>query len=202
MLAWIDLETTGLIATEHAILEMAVIVTDDQLQEVSRFHRVVYWSQAKLLTHLGIDSSEDQFTIAADLMKIDQVVIKLHAKSGLWAEVAASPHILTDVDGQLADFLAKISAGPDAQKAQIAGSSIWLDRSFMSVSLPQALRQLHYRCVDVTTLNELARRFWPRLYQGVPGKREIHRAMPDIEDSLALCRYYTSQIEAVNSGCL
>jgi oligoribonuclease len=64
----------------------------------------------------------------------------------------------------------------------------------MSVHLPRALRQLHYRCVDVTTLNELARRFWPRLHQFVPSKREIHRAMPDIEDSLALCRYYASQI--------
>jgi oligoribonuclease len=197
MLAWIDLEATGLIATEHAILEVAAIVTDDQLQEVDRFHRVVYWPEAKPLAHLGVDSPEEQFTLAANLMKIDQVVLKLHAKSGLWAEAAASTHMLTDVDDQLADFLARVSIGPDAQKAQIAGSSIWLDRSFMSVHLPQALRQLHYKCIDVTTLNELARRFWSPLYQGVPGRREIHRALPDIEDSLALCRYYAAQIRAV-----
>src|SRR4029077_10882418 len=102
--------------------------------------------------------------------------------SGLWAEVSRATHSLADVDEQLANFLAKLSMGQDAQRAQIAGSSIWLDRSFMTVSLPRALCQLHYKCVDVTTLNELARRFWPRLHQKVPGKREIHRAMPDIED--------------------
>lgn len=195
MLAWIDLETTGLVATEHAILEVATIVTDDQLREVSRFHRVVYWARAKLLAHLGLDSSEDQLTRAADLTKIDPVVVKLHARSGLWAEAARSRHPLPDVDDQLAHFLAEVSVGPDTQRAQIAGSSIWLDRYFMGVSLPRALRQLHYRCLDVTTLNECARRFWPQLHLGVPGKREIHRAMPDIEDSLALCRYYATRIE-------
>jgi oligoribonuclease len=197
MLAWIDLEATGLIAAEHAVLEVAAIVTDDQLREVDRFHRVVYWPKAKLLTHLGVDSPEDQFARAAALLKIDLVVLKLHAKSGLWTEAAVSTHMLTDVDDQLTDFLAKVSGGPDTQKAQIAGSSIWLDRSFMSVHLPQALRQLHYKCVDVTTLNEIARRCWPRLHQGLPVKREIHRAMPDIEDSLALCRYYAIQIGAI-----
>ena len=193
MLAWIDLEATGLIATEHAVLEVASIVTDDHLQEVGRFHRVVYWPQAKLFAHLGADSTEDQYARASSLMQIDPVVIALHAKSGLWAEATVSTHMLDDVDDQLADFLGKLSVGQDAQKAQIAGSSVWLDRAFMTVSLPRALRQLHYRCLDVTSLNECARRFWPRLYQGLPCKRKIHRAMPDIEDSLALCRYYAGQ---------
>jgi len=194
MLAWIDLEATGLIATQHTILEVATIVTDDRLQEVDRFHRVVHWEPAKLLAHLGTSSTPDQFTGAATSLEIDPIVIKLHARNGLWAEAASSPHALTEVDDQLADFLAQVSVGQNAQRAQIAGSSIWLDRSFMSVSLPRALAQLHYKCVDVTTLNELARRFWPRLHQGLPGKREIHRAMPDIEDSLELCRYYAAHV--------
>jgi oligoribonuclease len=196
MLAWIDLEATGLVATEHAILEVATIMTDDRLQEVGRFQRVVHWEPAKLLVHLEVNSTEDQFALAAASMRLDPVVIELHTRNGLWAEAASSAHTLADVDDQLTNFLARISVGQNAQKAQIAGSSIWLDRSFMSVSLPRALHQLHYRCVDVTTLNELARRFWPKLYQGIPGKRGIHRAMPDIEDSLALCRYYTAQIGA------
>lgn len=194
MLAWIDLETTGLLSTEHAVLEVAAIVTDDLLQEVDRFHRVVHWPLTMRFAHLRGDSPEDQFVAAAALMKFDRVVIEMHARSGLWAESAASVHALADVDDQLADFLARTSVGQDAQRAQIAGSSIWLDRAFMSVSLPRALRQLHYRCVDVTTLNELARRFWPRLHQGRPSKREIHRAMPDIEDSLMLGRYFAAQI--------
>lgn len=69
----------------------------------------------------------------------------------------------------------------------------------MSGHLPRALRTLHYKCVNVTTLNELARRFWPQLHHEVPGKREVHRAMPDIEDSLALCRYYATTPR--RSGC-
>ena len=194
MLAWIDLEATGLIATEHAVLEVAAIVTDDQLQEVDRFQRVIYWEPAKRLTHLGNNSTDDQFEEAATSMRIDPVVVKLHARNGLWAEAATSSHSLTSIDTQLADFLARVSKGQDAQRAQIAGSSIWLDRSFMSISLPRALAQLHYKCVDVTTLNELARRFWPRLHQALPSKREIHRAMPDIEDSLELCRYYATHV--------
>jgi len=196
MLAWIDLETTGLVVAKHAILEVAAIVTDDDLYEVGRFHRVVHWPPAALLAHLGASSTGEEIEIAAALMKVDRIVVALHAKSGLWAEAAESPHVLSDVDDQLAEFLAQTSIGKDGQKAQIAGSSIWLDRSFMAVSLPRALGQLHYRCVDVTTLNELARRFWPRLHQGLPGKREIHRAMPDIEDSLRLCRYYAAQVAA------
>lgn len=194
MLAWIDLEATGLVAAKHAVLEVAAIVTDDSLCEVGRFHRVVHWPKAAQLAHLGAHSTEEEIAIATTSMKIERVVVDLHAASGLWAASAASAHVLTDVDDQLAEFLAQTSIGKDAQKAQIAGSSIWLDRSFMAVSLPRSLAQLHYRCVDVTTLNELARRFWPRLHQGLPGKREIHRAMPDIEDSLALCRYYAAQI--------
>lgn len=194
MLAWIDLEATGLVAAQHAVLEVAAIVTDDQLLEVGRFHRVVHWPQSALLAHLGAQSTGEEIEVAATLMKIDRVVVDLHAKSGLWAESAASTHGVTAVDDQLSEFLAQTSIGKDGQKAQIAGSSIWLDRSFMAVSLPRSLAQLHYRCVDVTTLNELARRFWFRLHEGIPGKRETHRAMPDIEDSLALCRYYASRI--------
>lgn len=197
MLAWIDLETTGLVATEHAVLEVAAIVTDDRLREVNRFHRVVYWSPAKLLKRLRADSTEDQLAIAAASMKIDRAVIDLHAKNALWAEVSASAHALRVVDEELADFLVQFSVGPDGQKAQLAGSSIWLDRAFMPVSLPCSLRQLHYRCLDVTTLNEAARRFWPQLYQGRPSKKEFHRALPDIEDSLALCRYYAHHNWAV-----
>ncbi len=194
MIAWIDLESTGLVASAHAVLEVAAIVTDERLREVDRFHRVVHWPQAKLLSHLAPDSTEDQLEIAATSMKIDRVVVELHAKSGLWAESSESVHTLPDVDDQFANFLAQTSVGADAKKAQLAGSSIWLDRSFMAVSLPRALRQLHYRNIDVTTLNELARRFWPWLLQNLPGKRENHRATPDIEDSLALCRYYAGQI--------
>lgn len=204
MLAWIDLEATSLVAATHTLLEVAAIVTDDQLVEVGRFHRVVHWPGAERLAHLGADSSDEAFANAAAAAEIDRVVVEMHAKNGLWSEAAKSSHSLAAVDDQLAGFLAQVAMATDATtgqrvKAQIAGSSIWFDRSLMVVSLPRALEQLHYRTVDVTTLNELARRSWPRLQDGKPKRRELHRAMPDIEDSLMLCRYYVERIAAMES---
>jgi len=197
MLAWIDLEATSLLTTAH-VLEVAAIVTDDQLQEVDRFHRVIYWDGADGLSGLDADSPDEVVAEAAlariELARIDLVVARLHARNGLWAASYASPYLLPEVDDELAAFLARTSRGADGSTAQIAGSSIWFDRGLMAVSLPLALKQLHYRTVDVTTLNEMARRFWPSLLAGIPQKREIHRAMPDVEDSLALGRYYAERI--------
>lgn len=206
MLAWIDLEATSLAASAH-LLEVAAIVTDDQLREVGRFHRVVYCPLAEQIAHLGLDSPEEALALGAASTGIDLVVVKLHARNGLWAESVRSPHRLTAVDDQLAEFLALTASSTDAttrqvSKAQIAGSSIWFDRALMTGRLPRALKQLHYRCVDVTTLNELGRRFWPKMHGGIPRKREIHRAMPDIEDSLGLCRYYVSQIASEETSRL
>lgn len=178
MIAWIDLESTGLVAAAAAVLEVAAIVTDDRLQEVARFHRVVHWPRAALLA------------VGSGTEGIDPAVVELHAKNRLWTESARSEHQLVDVDVQLAAFIAQTAPDLSLNKPQVGGSSIWFDRAIMGVSLPRALEQLHYRSVDVTTLSELARRFWPRLLDEAPRKREIHRALPDIEDSLALCRYF------------
>jgi oligoribonuclease len=189
VIAWIDLEATGLRALTTAVLEVAAIVTDDRLHEVGRFHRVVRWPRSELLASLAHDDPAETWA------GIDRVVVDLHTRNGLWAESARSPHDPADVDGQLAEFLARTASG-DAplSKPQVGGSSIWFDRALMAVRLPRSLEQLHYRSIDVTTLSELARRFWPGLHARAPRKREIHRAMPDIEDSLALCRYYVEQI--------
>lgn len=182
MLVWIDLESTGLVAAASAVLEVAAIVTDDRFREVGWFHRVVHWPRS------------EQLAVGSGTEGIDRAVVELHAKNGLWAESARSPHQLVDVDVQLAKFLDRTTGDAPLSKAQVAGSSIWFDRALMAVHLPRSLEQLHYRSVDVTTLSELSRRFWPGLYESAPRKREIHRAMPDIEDSLALCRYYVERI--------
>jgi oligoribonuclease len=206
VLVWIDLEATSLCVHTQVLLEVAAIMTDDRLREVGRFHRVVHWPPAEQLASLEPDSPGEAFRLDAELMGIDRVVIEMHAKNGLWTESARSPHRLTVVDNQFAEFLAQTATATDPAtgqqtKAQIAGSSIWFDRLLMISSLPRALEQLHYRCVDVTTLNELARRFWPGLLGGKPCKREIHRSMSDIEDSLELCRYYVEQIARGERSC-
>lgn len=208
MIVWIDLEASGLRAAVHAVLEFAAIVTDDRLQETGRFHRVVHWEGAAACMHLGADSSEDAFAETAASTGIDLAVVKMHARNGLWGESARSPHLLGVVDDQLTTFLMQLAGSTDGERAQevppvrppIAGSSIWLDRSFMAVSLPCSLEQLHYRSIDVTTLNELAKRFWPELHGGKPHRRELHRALPDIEDSLTLGRYYAAQVARMFSG--
>lgn len=198
-LVWIDLEATGLVPSEHAVLEVAAIMTDDRLREIGRFHRVVHWPRAAMLEHLGPDSPDAAFAIAATSTGISREVVDLHARNGLWKEAAQSLYCLAAVDEHLAEFIVQTAPsmdGASAPKALLAGSSIWFDRALMAVHLPRSLKHLHYRLIDVTTLSELSRRVWPRLHGGRPSKREVHRAMPDIEDSLALCRYYAEQIEA------
>jgi len=205
MLVWTDLEATGLVAAVHDVLEVAVVVTDDRLREVGRFHRVIYSSIAELLVHLGAGSPRGDFEAGAAATGLDLTVVEMHARNGLWAESARSPDCLAHVDDQLAEFIertALVTEEHDGEgertsrvvQPQIAGSSIWFDRTLMQVGLPRSLAQLHYRQVDVTTLVELGRRFWPALHGGQPRKREIHRAMADVEDSLSLCRYYAEQV--------
>lgn len=196
MLAWIDLETTGLDPRADSILEVAAIVTDDALQEVARFHRIVFWGAARYFAALQTLRAEEKIFSEQDIAELDPVVVHMHTKNGLWKEAATTPCNIGYADGILRNFLDRFSAGPQGQKAQMAGSTITLDREFMRIHLPRSLEALHYRSIDVTTMHELARRFWPTLHQEAPAKREMHRAIPDIEDSLALCRYYTTRLSA------
>lgn len=167
MLAWIDLETTGLNPGRDHVLEVACIVTDDELNEIARFQSVVYYG-----------GSPDEH---------HEVVQKMHTENGLWSECASSTApTIWEVDGQLAAFLQQHAAG-----AQLAGSTISFDRAFMQVDLKRAHSVLHYRNVDVTTLNELARRFWPEAYASRPNNdTKGHRAMTDVEESLRVCKHY------------
>lgn len=197
MLAWIDVETTGLFPKENTILEIAGILTDDKLQETARFQHVVHWPNAQQLVHLHEHSPEDAFLHAAEDLRLDPVVVKMHVKSGLWKESAASQQTLATIDEQLAELL---ESPPGSQKSQLAGSSIWFDRAFLEPYLPCTAMAFHHRHVDVSTLNELAQRFWPQLQQRKPVQRELHRALPDIEDSLALGRFYATEIAQLTGG--
>lgn len=173
MLAWIDLETTGLDPQTEQVLEIACIITNDQFEEVARFERVICSARS-------FDS-------------LSSVVQDMHAKSGLWTAVKAEGAISESVaDAELAWFLHE-----HAPYAQLAGSTISFDREFMRHHLPAALQQLHYRNLDVSTLNETARRFWPDVYATRPNSAEkAHRAMADIEESLAVARHYTQKLRA------
>lgn len=211
MLVWTDLETTGLDPRSCSVLEVAVIVTDDKLAEIARFERVISYPDAEKLAHLKGDEPEDVIASLAAEMKIHPRVVVMHAKNGLWDACAKSPHTRSQVDEELAVFLANTSVVDEEyidkttgekktwrNTAQLAGSTISFDRGFMASDLPKALAVLHYRNVDVTTLNELARRFWPEIHNTRPvDSHASHRGMADIEKSLAVCKHYLASLAPV-----
>lgn len=180
-LIWIDTETTGLDARKHRLLEVAAIATDDQLQEIARFERVIRWEPAA-----AIAAGRPEVIEAHEVVP---VVLEMHAANGLWGEVAASTTEMHEVDEQLAAFISQ-----HAPKSVLAGSTVSFDRGFLEVNLPRSAAALHYRHLDVTSVNELARRFWPAVEDARPRASGGHRAMADIADSLAVARYYATAL--------
>lgn len=197
-LLWIDLETTGLDPVKDAVLEIAAIVTDDDLEEQATFHAYVWPTR-----RFG---------------RLEPVVQAMHRASGLAALLwrtdgtpdgeAASAYTAEEADAALQRFIVEaceldpIGSWSGMQHAraampQAAGSTVGFDREFMRHHLPHSLRLLHHRSLDITSLNELARRCWPSVHEARPRGRGKHRAMDDIRDSLAVARYYASALGPV-----
>lgn len=174
MLAWIDLETTGLNPARDVVLEVACIVTDDQLNEVARFQRVL-WTPL-------------------EYQHLTPFIQEMHTANGLWAEVKGpESHERWAVENELVTFLEHF-----AQGAQLAGSTISFDREFLRHHFPRVLDVLHYRNLDVSTLNEVARRFWPELHGSRPNNPvKAHRAMDDLEESIRVARHYIDRLAYV-----
>jgi oligoribonuclease len=116
----------------------------------------------------------------------------MHARSGLTEAVAESTLSMADAEGQLLDYLQ--SHIPEAGKAPLCGNSIATDRAFLMPAMPAVDKWLHYRMIDVSSVKELARRWYPKAYYGAPGKQGGHRAMADILESVEELRYYRSTI--------
>lgn len=177
MIIWVDTETTGLLPAKERLLEVACIITDDQLNEVARYEAVT--SEAKFV----------------DFAKVDPYVLDMHFKNGLWQESLMRGKARIGVDSELHTFIKENGA----EKSQLAGSTISFDRNFIEMHLPFANSLLHYRNIDVTTFNETARRFWPSVHEVRPrGTGSTHRAMADIEESLNVMRYYTKALGPVD----
>jgi oligoribonuclease len=176
MLVWIDLETTGLDPRKDRLLEVAAIVTDDAFVELARWQRVVrpYGFEPEWL---------------------DPVVRQMHTDNGLLGEVTAATLRRAGVDVLLRDFIETQRKLIGADLPVLAGSSVHFDREFMRWHLPLALERLHYRQLDVSSINELARRVWPAVYAARPQSAGTHRAMADLEDSIKLARYYARALE-------
>lgn len=205
-LIWLDLETSDLRADRGSVLEVAAIATTDDLTEIARIQRVVYFPKAaEIVDRLAL--SKSYTSIGADFGDIHPKVVEMHDVNRLW-EDCVNGLALDTVDRDLAEFseyygyqtLWKTDPsglqGSYLDKPQLAGSTISFDRGFIEAHLPRFEKTLHYRNVDVSTLNETARRFWPDLYAARPNDKEkAHRGMNDIEESIRVYKHYLERLK-------
>jgi oligoribonuclease len=181
VIVWVDTETTGLSPASAELLEVAAIITDDDFHEVARFHRVL-----ETVTAWNIVNNDRR------PVPVAPNVIAMHHANGLWVESAQSKAHPYQVDNDLLAFIETHTKKDGETKPTLGGSTVAFDREFMRRYLWQSLQTLHYRNLDVTSLNEMARRCAPNLHKNRPhnGSSVQHRAMPDIEASINVARYY------------
>jgi len=191
-LVWIDCEMTGLDLGSDKLIEIAALVTDAELNILGD----------------GVD-----VVIHADdaaLSSMVDVVAEMHARSGLTEEVRASTVDLATAEAMVMDYISTHVAQP--RTAPLAGNSIATDRAFLARDMPTLDGFLHYRMIDVSSIKELCRRWYPRIYYGQPAKGLAHRALADIHESIRELKFYrqtafvappgpsTSEIEEAAAG--
>lgn len=174
MLAWMDLEMTGLDPARHVIVEIATLVTDDDLNLVAE--------GPDLVVHQPPEA----------LAAMDDVVHKMHTKSGLLARIETSDVSLAEAGAATLAFLRQHCG--EARTVPLCGNSIGTDRRFLATHLPAVENYLHYRSVDVSTVKELCRRWYPAVLEAAPRKVGAHRALDDIRESVAELAYYRSHV--------
>jgi len=174
MLAWMDLEMTGLDHTTDVIVEIATIITDDELEIIAEGPDLV------------VHQSDEQLAI------MDPFVVQMHTKSGLLEAIRSSTVTLEEAGAATLQFLQEHVAG--SKSVPLCGNSIGTDRRFLAAYLPEIEEFLHYRSIDVSSVKELVRRWFPQVRQGRPQKVGTHRALDDIRESIAELRYYRERV--------
>ncbi|MFD4405495.1 oligoribonuclease [Nocardia sp. NPDC058499] len=170
LVVWMDCEMTGLDLVNDKLIEVAALVTDSELN--------VLGDGVDIVIHA------DDAALAA----MPQVVADMHARSGLTEEVRKSSVTLAEAEQQVLDYIKQYA--PTAGVVPLAGNSIATDRGFLARDMPLLDQHLHYRMIDVSSIKELCRRWYPRIYFGQPEKGLTHRALADIRESLRELEYY------------
>jgi oligoribonuclease len=173
-LVWIDCEMTGLDLERDALIEVAVVVTDAELNALDDGMDIIIHAPPALLE---------------TMLPVVQV---MHASSGLTEAVRASTTTVSDAETALLEYVRKHV--PDAKSAPLCGNSIATDRGFLARDMPALDAHLHYRMIDVSSIKELTRRWYPRVYQSQPAKGLAHRALADIRESIIELAYYRSTV--------
>ncbi len=169
-LVWVDCEMTGLNLASDRLIEIAALVTDSELN--------ILGEGVDLVIHA------DDTALAA----MEPVVVEMHAKSGLTDEVRTSAVTVPDAEQAVLAYLREHIAS--ARTVPLAGNSIATDRGFIARDMPELDAFLHYRMVDVSSIKELCRRWYPKIYYGQPDKGLAHRALADIRESIRELKYY------------
>jgi len=179
-IVWIDCEMTGLDLTKDVLVEVACIVTEADLTELDEGFQVVI--------------RPDDLSILDGMV---EVVKQMHTDSGLITEIPNGIP-LGQAEEQLLAYIK--SHIPEPRKSPLAGSSVYVDRSFLIRDMPKVDNHLHYRLLDVSSVKEIARRWYPRVYFGTPAKVGNHRALSDIKESIEELRFYRELIFLPDPG--
>lgn len=169
-----DLEMTGLEPERHVIVEIATLVTDDELNVIGEGPDLVIHASPEEMSQMG------------------DFVTEMHTKSGLIALIESSSISVADAESATLEFLKEHIS--EARTVPLCGNSIGTDRRFLQDYMPTLEAFFHYRNVDVSTLKELARRWYPEILASVPEKDSAHRALDDIRESIAELAFYRANL--------
>ncbi|MGP4114462.1 oligoribonuclease [Streptomyces sp. 4N509B] len=172
-MVWIDCEMTGLSLSDDALIEVAALVTDSELNVLGQ----------------GVDVVIRPPAAALDSMP--EVVRAMHTASGLLDELDGGV-TMAEAEQRVLEYVTEHV--PEAGKSPLCGNSVGTDRGFLSRDMPRLESHLHYRVIDVSSVKELARRWYPRVYFNSPEKTGNHRALADIRESIAELRYYREAV--------
>ncbi|QOR48716.1 oligoribonuclease [Trueperella pecoris] len=178
-IVWIDCEMTGLNLETDSLVEIAVVVTDSELNPLDRGLRLVMKPTKESVENMN------------------PFVVNMHTVTGLIDEWDDGLE-MHDAEAQVLDYVRRFV--PEARKAPLGGNSVGTDRTFLARDMPELVEHLHYRVVDVSSIKELAKRWYPRTYFAAPEKTGNHTALGDIYDSIDELRYYRAVLMPDGEG--